>query len=96
MVEAGAEAEPRQVAPRQEPHELALAGGAVELDAGGEQELPAREPRGRVGKLGDVHPAHRGIGAVPADRELEAHLRDESSDGEHQGTLAGAPVPLSA
>jgi hypothetical protein len=48
----------------QEAHELPLAALAVELDSGGEQKLPTRQPGGRVGELRDVHPAHRGVGVV--------------------------------
>jgi hypothetical protein len=96
VVEASAEPETCEVAPRQEPHELALPGVALELDAGGQQELAAREPWGGVGQLGDVDPANRGIGAVAAHRELETHLRDESPNGEHHSTCGRAPASLSA
>ena len=46
----------------------------VELDAGRQQQLAARQPRRRVGQLRDVHPAHRRVRAVLARRELEPHL----------------------
>jgi hypothetical protein len=51
VIEAGAETESRQMVPGQEAHELALALVAVELDARGQQELAARQPGRRVGKL---------------------------------------------
>ena len=74
VVEAGAEPEPGQVVPGEQPHELALALLGVELDAGREQQLAARQPGRRIGQLRDVHPADRGVGAVLAGRKLEAHL----------------------
>ena len=70
----GAESEPGQVVSGEQPDELALALLAVELDAGRQQELTARQPGRRVGKLRDVHPAHGRVRAVLARRELEPHL----------------------
>jgi hypothetical protein len=83
VVEARAEAKSRQMVPGQQAHELALALVRVELDAGGQQELTARQPGRRVGKLGDVYPADRRVGARVARRELEPHLGHEPSYGEH-------------
>jgi hypothetical protein len=94
VIEARAEPEPCQVAPRQQPHELALACVALELDPRRQKQLAARQPGGRVGQLRDVHPANRGVGSVTAHRKLEAHLRDESSNGEHHSPV-GAPTLLS-
>jgi hypothetical protein len=94
VVEAGAEAEPGEVMPRQGPHELALALVGVELDPGRQQQLAARQPRRGIGQLGDVDPANRRIGAVLACRELEPHLGREPSNGEHRISGArSAPTP---
>ena len=51
VLEPGPEAEPGEVAARKQPHELALALGAVELDARRQQKLPARQPGRRVEEL---------------------------------------------
>ena len=45
MLEADPEAETGEMAAGQQPNELSLALFVVELDAGGEQQLAAREPR---------------------------------------------------
>ena len=84
VVEAGPEAEPGEMAVGQQPDELALARLVVQLDARGQQQLTAGQPRRRVGQLRYVHPPNRRIGTVLAGRELQAHLGDEAAYGEHQ------------
>ncbi len=91
VIEAGPEPEPGELVARQQPHELALAFLAAELDARGEQELAAGQPRGRVRQLGDVHPPHRRVRAVAARRKLEAHLGDEAPNGEHLSAGRSCP-----
>ena len=83
VVEAGAEPEAGQVMAGQEPRELALAPVGVELDAGGQQQLAARQPGRRVRQLRDVDPADGRVRAILARRELEPHLGHEPSNGEH-------------
>ena len=78
-----AEAQPGQMASRQQAHELALALLGVELDSGGEQQLPAREPWRRVGELRDVDPANRRVRGTLACDELEARLGDQAAYGQH-------------
>ena len=59
VAEAGAEAEPGEVAVGEDADEGALLGGVVERDPGGQHQLAAGEPRRRVLELGDVDPPHR-------------------------------------
>jgi hypothetical protein len=91
-VEAGTEAEAGQMAPGQQPHELALALLGVELDSGGQQQLTAGQPRRGIRQLRDVDPADRSVGSLSAGCQLEAHLCDKAPNGEHPG----APPPPSA
>ena len=64
--EARAEAQARDLVLDQALDQLVLGLGAVELDAGGEQQLAALQPRRGVDQLGDVHPAHVRAGGAPA------------------------------
>ena len=83
MVEAGAEPEAGQVMLGQPGDELALLLRRVELDAGGEDELASRQPRGWVDQLGDVHPADGGLGCLLACQQLQVDVLDEPLDCEH-------------
>ncbi len=83
MPEAGAEAEAGEAVLGEQGDELALAGCARELDPGGQQELLAGEPRGRVIELGDVNPADLPPRPARARRELELQVLDELTNGEH-------------
>ena len=64
--------------------EAALAGGAVQLDPGREQQLAAGEPLSRVLELRDVHPADRALGALGPGDQLEAAVGDEVADRQHR------------
>ena len=85
--EAGAEAEPGEVVV-DEPLELLdlLLLRADEAVAGGEEELAALEPPGRVGDLGDVHPAHRVAGRLGAGQQSEVQVGDleDVLNGDHR------------
>jgi len=73
-----------EVVRRQRVDELALRLRRVELHAGREDQLAAREPRRRVRQLGRVHPADRRARAVAACDEVEPHLFHEALNGEHR------------
>ena len=88
VAEAGAEAEPGEVAVGEQADEGALLGGAVERDPGGQHQLAAGEPRGRVLELGDVDPAHRRGRRLGAGREVEVELVEQALDGEHPAPSA--------
>ena len=68
VLEAGAEPDAREPVVGQRRDEVALGGRAVERHARRQQELAARQPGGRVGELGDVHPAHRHVEVRPRRR----------------------------
>jgi len=85
VAEAGAEAEPGEVAVGEQADEGALLCSGVERDAGGQHQLAAGEPGGRVLELGDVDPAHRGAGGVGAGRKLETEFVEQALDREHRG-----------
>jgi hypothetical protein len=73
--EADAEREPGEAVLGQPSRVLALRAGEIaETQSRGDQQLAAFEPRGRVGQLGDVHPADRIVepGATGREAELEA------------------------
>ena len=82
VAEAGAEAEPGEVAVGEQADEGALLGGAVERDPGAEHQLAAGEPGGRVLELGDVDPSHRRSSRSGAGREIEVELIEQALDGE--------------
>ena len=86
VAEAGAEAEPGEVAVGQQADEGALLGGAVERDAGGQHQLAAGEPRRRVLELGDVDPANRRGGRLGAGGEVEVELVEQALDGEQSSS----------
>ena len=93
VAEAGAEAEPGEVVVGEQADEGALLGGGVERDAGGQHQLAAGEPRGRVLELGDVDPAHRRRGRVAPGGELEVELVEQALDGEHPAAYLPDPLP---
>jgi hypothetical protein len=65
---------PGEAVLREQADELALGLGGLELEAGGEQQLPARQPRRRVLDLGDMHPADLPSGRALAGGELQVQL----------------------
>ena len=75
MVEAGAEPEPGEPLAGEQLDVAALLGRRRQVVAGGQQQLAARQPRGRVGVLGDVDPADRAVGRALARGELEPAVR---------------------
>src|SRR5260221_498802 len=85
VVEAGAEAEPGKVVFGEQADVGPLLGGALERDAGGQHQLAARQPRGRVRQLGDVDPAHRRLGRMGPGGKVEAEFVEQALDGEHRG-----------
>ena len=85
VAEPGAEAEAGEIALDELADVLALLGGGVQRDAGGQHQLPAGEPRGRVLELGDVDPAHGRLGRLRPGREVEVKLVEEALDREHRG-----------
>ena len=89
MAEAGAEAEPRQVAVGEVGDEGALLVVGVERDAGGQHQLPARQPRRRVLQLGDVDPADWRRGLLGPGRQFQIELVEEALDREHTVSLSG-------
>ena len=85
--EAGAEAEPGEVVVDEQLELLDLPVlRADEAVAGGEEELAALEPLGRVGDLGDVHPAHRVAGGLGAGQQSEVQVGDlkDVLDADHR------------
>src|SRR5881394_247375 len=84
VVEAGAEAKPSEVVLGEQADVGALLGGAVERDAGGQHQLAAGKPRGRVLQLGDMDPAQRRLGRARARGEVEADLVQQALHSEHQ------------
>ena len=66
--EAGAEPEPGQPVAGEPRDVLALRLGPFELQAGGQQQLAAGQPRRRVDELGDVHPADGSCPRPPRPR----------------------------
>src|SRR6185503_13400348 len=93
--EAGAEAEPGEVVVGEPADEGPHLARRVERYAGGQHQLAAREPRGRVLELGDVDPAHRRLRCAAPGREVEAEFVEQALDGEHPGTYRRIRRPAS-
>ena len=92
LVEAEAGAEPEAgdvvVDEHLEERDLVLFLGREPVP-GGEQQLPALEPAGGVGDLGDVHPAHgvaRGLGARE-QAQVEVGNLEDVLNGDHGGEI---------
>ena len=86
-VEADPEAESREPVLRQPPHVGPLAGGQLtDAEPGGEQELAAFEPLGRVLQLRDVQPADLAAEPLRAcrDPQIEARQSGDVADAEHR------------
>jgi hypothetical protein len=83
MGEPGAESQSRQLRIRQAPDELPLALGGVELQAGGQQQLAARQPRRRVEQLGDVDPANRQVEPRLAREHADIELAQQLTNSQH-------------
>ena len=81
--EPGAEPEAREVVRRQVLHERALAARIGQVHPGGEQQLAAREPRGRVVELGDVHPSDGAVEPLLAGDEADVEVADQVAQREH-------------
>ena len=74
VLEPRTDADPRDAVVREAFAELALPRGGVQLDARGEQQLTARQPRGGVLDLGDVHPPNGALRSVGPGDQLEAAI----------------------
>jgi hypothetical protein len=81
--EAGAEPDAREPVVGERGDEVALALGGVERQPGREQELAARQPRGRVAQLGDVHPADGRVEVRLAGEDLDVEVAQDFADGQH-------------
>ena len=81
--EAGAEAEAGQPVAGEPRDVLALGVGALELEAGGQQQLAARQPRRRIDDLGDVDPADRAVDARLTRHEPDVEVAQEITQGQH-------------
>jgi hypothetical protein len=92
VAEAGAEAEAGEIVVSEPADERALLGGVVEGDAGGQHQLAAGEPWGRVLELGDVNPAHRRLGGVRPGRQVESQFVEQALDREHPARPIFGPV----
>ena len=84
VLKPGAETETRDVVVGKRGDEAALPRDALELDAGREQQLASRKPRGGVVELRDVHPPDRPVGPFGSGAQLEATIRDQAADGQHR------------
>ena len=85
VIEAGAESQAGNARVGKPADERPLLLGVLQRDAGGEQELAAREPGRGIEQLGDVDPANLSLGRpVPSRQNLEAELGGEALDREHQ------------
>ena len=85
VIEAGAESQAGNARVGEPADERPLLLGVLQRDAGGEQELAAREPGRGIEQLGDVDPANLALGRpVPSRQNLEAELGGEALDREHQ------------
>ena len=62
---------------------LALGRRVLELEAGGQQQLAARQPRRRVDDLGDVHPADGAVDARLARHEPDVEVAQEVTQRQH-------------
>ncbi len=93
--EAGAEAEPRDLALGQALDEFALGLCAGQLQAGREQELSPAQPRRGVEQLARVHPAHVRPGVLLAGGQRQVELGDQALDGQH-GDSSRTRLPAKA
>ena len=59
------------------------AAGSVQVHPRREQQLAARQPRRRIGQLGDVHPADGAVEAVLTGDEPDVQVADEVAQREH-------------
>ena len=81
--EARAEPEAGQPVAREPRDVLALGVGALELEARGQQQLAARQPRRGVDDLGDVHPADRAVDARLSRHQPDVEVAQEITQGQH-------------
>jgi hypothetical protein len=81
--EAEAEPEPGEPVVGEALDERALRVAVAQRHARRQQQLAARQPRRRVGQLGDVHPAQGRVRGVVAREQIELEVAHEVADGEH-------------
>src|SRR5947207_11055164 len=93
MAETGPDAESSQLVTCETSDKLALALGAVELHAGRQQHLTARQPLRRVKQLGDVDPADWLLEARLTRKDRKLEPLDEVPDDEHR-SAPRQPHPL--
>ena len=65
---------------------LALDLGALELEARGQQQLAARQPRRRVDDLGDVHPADGAVDACLTRHQTDVEIAQKIAQSKHRVT----------